>query len=110
MHEHSPAWDGLQALVAKLGPGIAGSLLALKGLPSNSTFGDRLFAVIGGSAAAYYIAPGLAEWLGTSSPNSLSLMAFAVGAFGLVVVGEATRAIREVGLADVLRSWISRRG
>ena len=102
--------DALAATLAKLGPGIAGSIVALRGLPEGATWGQRLTAVVGGAAAAAYVAPALYEWTGASSVRIEAALAFVVGAFSMVVIGEVTAAIRDLQLApiarDALRRWL----
>lgn len=98
--------SALGVIASKLAPGIAGSIVALRGMPEGSTFGDRVWSFVGGSAASYYVAPALHEFAGGTSDNVFAILAFAVGAFGLVVCGEISRAIREVELPALVRAWI----
>lgn len=110
MHDQHPSLaDAIAFALSKLGPGVAGSMVALRGLPPESTFGDRLLSVVGGASASYYVAPALARWIGDTSQQAYALMAFGVGAFGLVIAGEITRIIREVRLHELVRSWIKSR-
>lgn len=100
--------DALGVTLAKLGPGIAGSIVALRGLPPDTTWSQRLLAVIGGAAAAAYVSPALYEWTGATSVRVEGLLAFVVGAFSMVVIGEVTAAIRDLQLAPILRDAIRR--
>lgn len=100
--------EALAALVAKLGPGVLGSIVALRGLPPDATWGQRVTAVGGGVAAAYYLAPAIHEWTGMVSRNSEGALSFLVGAFAMVVLGELTTAIRELQLAPILRDSLRR--
>lgn len=95
--------EALVALAAKLGPGILGSLVALRGLPPDSTWGQRATAVGGGAAAAWYLAPAINDWAGIASKNIEGALSFLVGAFAMVVIGEATSTIRELQLAVIAR-------
>lgn len=95
--------EALVALAAKLGPGVLGSIVALRGLPPDATWGQRVTAVGGGVAAAYYLAPAIHEWTGMSSRNFEGALSFLVGAFAMVVIGEATSTIRELQLAVIAR-------
>jgi hypothetical protein len=95
--------EALVALAAKLGPGILGSIVALRGLPPDATWGQRFTAVGGGVAATYYLAPAIHEWTGMASRNMEGALAFLVGAFAMVVIGEVTETIREVQLAAIAR-------
>ena len=106
--DHESLAETLGALLAKLGPGILGSIAALRGLPPDATWGQRLTAFLGGAAAAYYVAPALYEWTGGSSASIEGFLAFVVGTFSMVVIGELTIAIREVQLAPILRDAIRR--
>lgn len=100
--------DTLAATLAKLGPGIAGSIVALRGLPEGASWGQRLLAVVGGAAAAAYVSPALYEWTGASSQRTEAALAFIVGAFSMVVLGEVTAAIRDLQLAPIMRDAIRR--
>ena len=63
-HELSAA---LSALLAKLGPGIAGAVISLRFIPVGTSWGARALSLAGGVAAAVYLAPALGEWLGVAS-------------------------------------------
>lgn len=95
--------EALAALAGKLIPGVVGSIVALRGLPPDSTWGQRVTAVGGGVAAAYYLAPAIHEWTGMASRNFEGALSFLVGAFAMVVIGEATSTIRELQLAVIAR-------
>lgn len=106
--DHGGLGDALVAMIGKLAPGIAGSLIALRGLPADAPWSARLTAFAGGAASAYYVAPALYEWVGIASPRIESVMAFVVGAFSMVVVGEITTTIREIQLAGIARDTLRR--
>lgn len=97
----------LLAAAAKLGPGVAGALISLRFSPPEATWPDRLMSVAGGVASSVFVAPAVSEWLGASARLEAG-MGFAMGALGLVVLGEATKAIREAQLGAALRGWIRR--
>lgn len=101
--DHQTLGEALAALAGKLIPGVVGSIVALRGLPPDSTWGQRATAVGGGVAAAYYLAPALYEWTGMASRNFEGALAFLVGAFSMVVIGEITSTIRELQLAAIAR-------
>lgn len=106
----APDHDVLAALAAagaKLGPGIAGALISLRFSPPEATWPDRLVSVAGGVASSVFLAPAVSEWLGASSRLEAG-MGFAMGALGLVVLGEAAKAVREAQLGAVLRGWLRR--
>lgn len=96
----------LGAAAAKLAPGILGSLISLRALPMGSTWSDRFAAFVGGVGASMYVGPALTEWAGTSSARIEAGIGFAIGLFGMVVVGELVTTFRELGLAQILRDWI----
>jgi uncharacterized membrane protein len=104
--DHQTLGEALVALAAKLGPGILGSIVALRGLPPDSTLAQRATAVGGGVAAAYYLAPAIHEWTGIASRNFEGALAFLVGAFSMVVIGEITSTIRELQLAVIARDTL----
>lgn len=96
----------LGAAAAKLAPGILGSLISLRALPMGSTWSDRFAAFVGGVGASMYVGPALTEWAGISSARIEAGVGFAIGLFGMVVVGELVTTFRELGLAQILRDWI----
>ena len=94
------------AALAKLAPGILGSLISLRALPMGATWGDRFTAFVGGVGASMYVVPALTGWAGISSAHIEAGIGFAVGLFGMVVVGELVSTFRELGLAQILRDWL----
>ena len=67
------------AALAKLAPGILGSLISLRALPMGATWGDRFTAFVGGVGASMYVGPALTEWAGISSARIEAGIGFAVG-------------------------------
>ena len=96
----------LGAAAAKLAPGILGSLISLRALPVGATWGDRFAAFVGGVGTSMYVGPALTEWAGISSAHIEAGIGFAIGLFGMVVVGELVSTFRELGLAQILRDWL----
>lgn len=96
----------LGAAAAKLAPGILGSLISLRALPVGSTWSDRFSAFLGGVGASMYVGPAMTEWAGISSARIEAGTGFAIGLFGMVVVGEIVTTFRELGLAQILRDWL----
>lgn len=94
------------AAAAKLWPGLLGSLIALRWLPTETTRIDRAIAAIGGFAAASTVGPMIAELSGIGSPRIESGIVFVIGLFGMAVVGELMRTIKEVGLPTIVRDFI----
>lgn len=100
--------DALTAIAAKIVPGVVGSIVALRGLPPDSTWLQRVTAVGGGAAAAWYLAPAINDWAGIASKNIEGALSFLVGAFAMVVIGEVHSAIREMQLAAIARDALRR--
>lgn len=94
--------DGLTAVAGKLGPGVLGSLIALRWLPESTTRLDRLIAVIGGISSSAYFGQAIAELTGVNSPGLANGIVFACGLFGMAFVGETMKAIKEVGLGQIV--------
>lgn len=88
--------------------GIAGSLVGLRVAPG-STWGERIANVACGALIAAYVGPAVAEWLGIAGPTGQALLGFGLGLAGLTLADVSLRAVRELRLADVLASWITRR-
>ena len=99
----------LTALAAKLGPGVLGAVVSLKFLPVGATWGARAMSLIGGIAAAAYVAPALADWLGVASIRIESGMGFLVGSLAMVVLGEATQAVHEAQVGTAIRDWLRKK-
>lgn len=85
-------WDTVTTWAAKLWPGLAGAVVALRWLPVETTRVDRAIAAVGGFAAAANIGPALAEVSGVASVRVEAGIVFAVGLFGMASAGEAIRA------------------
>jgi hypothetical protein len=66
------------AALAKLAPGILGSLISLRALPMGATWGDRFTAFVGGVGASIYVGPALTEWAGISSARIEAGIGFAI--------------------------------
>jgi hypothetical protein len=98
--------DAFAAAVAKLWPGLLGSLIALRWLPAETTRTDRAIAAIGGFAAASTVGPMIADLSGVQSVRIESGIVFVVGLFGMAVVGELMSAIKEVGIPTLARDFI----
>lgn len=94
------------AMLAKLGAGISGSLISLQFLPKDAPWLDRFVALAGGVAAATIVGPALTELTGTSSATLEYSIVFLVGLFGMTVIGELMKSIREVQLPAIIRDAI----
>ncbi len=98
--------SAIGAAAAKLAPGVVGSIISLRALPVGATWGDRLASFVGGVGTSMYVGPALTEWAGISSAHIEAGIGFAIGLFGMVVVGELVSTFRELGLAQILRDWL----
>lgn len=108
-HPDSDLAAALSALLAKLGPGIAGAIISLKFIPEGTTWMARFLSLAGGVAAAAYLAPALVEWLGVASARIEAGMGFLVGSLAMVVLGEATQAVHEAQIGQAVRGWLRKR-
>lgn len=97
----------LWAVLAKVAPGVAGSILALRWVPEGATRWDRVWTVVGGVLFAVYVGPFLSEAFELSEGLQSGLL-FVVGLFGMTVAGQITVAIKEVGLAAIVAAWVKR--
>lgn len=87
--------------------GLLGGLVGLRFVPGLS-WPERLTNLAAGGLLSYYTAPALVGWWGLSE-QMLGFLGFLIGMFGLSVASAVLQAIRQLDLADVIRSWISRR-
>ena len=87
--------------------GLVGGLLGLNGMPGES-WKARATNLVLSCAAAAVVTPGLAETLKVSSPAMFSLLAVAVGAFGISLCTAVLGAIKSVDWAGQLTSFLSR--
>ena len=101
-------WDTVAQAAAKLWPGLAGALVALRWLPSETTRLDRAIAAIGGFAAAANVGPALAEVSGVASVRVEAGIVFATGLFGMALAGEVLRALKEIQLGTIIGDWLRR--
>lgn len=92
-------------LAAKLASGLLGSLAALRWMPKESTWSDRLVALASGIATAVIVGPAIAEISNASTTIEYAIV-FVVGLFGMAVVGELMLAIKEIGLPAIARDFI----
>lgn len=104
--EQQGLWDTVAQAAAKLWPGLAGALVALRWLPVDTTRADRFFAAIGGLVAAANLGPAISEIVGISSQRVEAGIVFAVGLFGMAVAGELIQTVRELQLAALARDAI----
>lgn len=96
-------WDTVAQAAAKLWPGLAGALVALRWLPVETTRTDRFFAAIGGFVAAVNLGPAISDAVGISSQRVEAGIVFAVGLFGMAVAGELISTLKELQLAEFVR-------
>ena len=101
--EQQGIWDAVATAAAKLWPGLAGALVALRWLPVETTRTDRFFAAIGGFMAAANLGPAISEIVGISSQRVEAGIVFAVGLFGMAVAGELISTLKELQLAEFVR-------
>ena len=99
-------WDTVTQMAAKLWPGLAGAVVALRWLPVETTRVDRAIAAVGGFAAAANIGPALAEVSGVASVRVEAGIVFAVGLFGMAVAGEIISTVKQLQLAEIARDAI----
>jgi hypothetical protein len=100
--------DTVAQAAAKLWPGLAGALVALRWLPVESSRMDRAIAAVGGFAAASNIGPALAEVSGVASVRVEAGIVFAVGLFGMALAGEVIRALKDAQLGAIIGDWLRR--
>lgn len=84
--------------------GLAGAVVALKGAPGKS-WGERLFNAGCGALLAGFLSAAIAEWLGLTTSEARSAVAFVVGLFGMNLVASANAWISEAKLSDVI-PWL----
>lgn len=88
---------------AKLWPGLAGAIVALRWLPVETTRTDRFFAAIGGFVTAANLGPAISDGVGISSQRVEAGIVFAVGLFGMAAAGELISTLKELQLAEFVR-------
>lgn len=104
--EQPGIWDTAVAAFAKLWPGLAGAIVALRWLPVETTRLDRFLAAIGGFAASANLGPAIAEVVGVASVRVEAGVIFATGLFGMAIAGEVIQAVKEVQAASIVRDLI----
>lgn len=88
--------------------GLLGATVALKFVPGLS-WKMRAVNAISGAVCAGYVAPALCEWLRIASPAIQSAAAFAIGMYGLSLAAALFKAISEIKLAEVVKTWLERK-
>lgn len=107
--DHSEIAAALSALLAKLGPGVLGAVVSLRFMPTGTSWSARAMSLLGGVAAAAYVAPAMAEWLGVAGARIEAGMGFLVGSLAMVVLGEATQAAHDAQVGQAIRGWLRKR-
>lgn len=97
------------AVGSKLAPGVIGALIALRWVPTGSTWSDRLWSFVGGCGCAVWAAPALVEWTDIGSARIEAFAGFTSGMLGMVIVGEVVQTVRGLQLAETIRSILAAR-
>lgn len=98
--------DSALAFAAKLWPGVAGSLIALRWQPSDSTRIDRALSALIGVVLAMIFGPMVSELAHVSSPNVQQGIGAVIGMFGLVIVGQLMSTLKEIQLGALVSDWL----
>lgn len=104
--QEAAAWS---VIAGKIAPGVLGALIALRWVPTGSTWVDRLAAFAGGCGCAVWGAPAITEWAGVTSLRIDSFVGFTAGLLGMVVVGEVVQTVRGLQLAETIRNILAAR-
>ena len=89
--------------------GAAGALVSLK-YAAADTWWQRGMTLLCGALVAGYFAQPLADWLKLAKETDILGIAFAMGLLGLSVIASIFKAIGELKIAEIVSSWISRKG
>ena len=98
--------ETIGAIFAKFWPGIAGALVSLRWQPEGATIFDRAFSAFGGVVLTMTLGPAAVEFAGVTSGSMVMGIAAVIGLFGMLVVGEITRAIKVMELGPIVRDAI----
>lgn len=104
--QEAAAWA---AMVSKLAPGVIGAIIALRWVPTGSSWLDRLASFAGGCGCAAWAAPALVEWADIASARIDAFIGFTAGLLGMVIVGEIVSTLRALQLAETIRGILSAR-
>lgn len=98
-------WEALLAFASKMLPATVGAAISLKFLPEGATKVQAAFTLLGGVSTAAFAGPAVAE-LVSASPSIAAVLNFAIGLFGLAVIGQLWAAIRDVQAGSILKDAI----
>lgn len=101
-------WEMFAALCTKLWPGLVGALVAMRFQPDGASGLDRAFAGLSSVLLSGIFGPAIIEIFNVDTPYAQAAVSALVAIFGLIVIGEAVKAIREVGWASFIRDWMRR--
>jgi hypothetical protein len=101
--------DPTKIIGAPLAAGVAGAFVGLKFAPGIN-WTERLVNVATGSACAGFVAPAAGEAFRLTSPSMLSCLSFFLGMFGMSLAAAMMVGLRDVKIADIIQSWLSKRG
>lgn len=108
MPDPHEAWLILSAVCVNLWPGLVGALIAMKFQPIGASLLDRMSVGISSVLLSGIFGPAFNEMFNVDTPTAQAAVKALVAIFGITVIGEAVKAIREVGLSTFLRDWMRR--
>lgn len=89
--------------------GAIGALITAIKFTPGSTWLERAFNVVAGSAFAGFLTPALTQWLALQSPAYTSGAAFLLGLLGMSLAAAALQAVKDTPLGQIVTGWLSRR-
>lgn len=108
MPDQQSVWTIAASLAASLWPGLVGALIAMYFQPPGASPFDLVFTGLSSVLLSGIFGPAFVEVFDIDTPYLQAAVCALVATFGLIVIGEAVKAIREVGLAEFLRNWMRR--
>lgn len=89
--------------------GVVGAAVGLRFVPG-LTWVARLAHVAAGSLTAAYMAPAVAEGLSVHNQATLGALAFVFGLLGMSLASAMLEGIKRLPIAQILQSWLERKG
>lgn len=94
-----PTSTAVGAILWKLLPGAAGSLVALGFIGEGLTRKQKALSFLSGATVAYFVGPLVVSWFAIKDSGAQQAIGFLIGLFGLAVAKEL---FKEINSADLI--------
>jgi hypothetical protein len=108
MPDQQSIWLVASGLFSSIWPGLVGALIAMYSERDTARPADLVFTGLSRILLSAIFGPALCVVFKIETPAPQAAVSALVAIFGLNIIGEAVKAIREVGLAEFFRGLLRR--